>query len=180
MLVLAMLMMSVAMGMAQPPGGGYPGGRPGGYPGGPPPTGDRSRWGQDQQQQQQNPQVRQKKSVREGATFKVVGLLRDSLAGTALAYANVAVLDAADSMLIKGTSANANGYFEIDGVPQGDCILRVWFFNYNPLHLPPPSRPAPRRTPSRTLRAWRWMWKETSPCEASPAWRSGLTTSPPN
>lgn len=136
MLVLAMLMMSVAMGMAQPPGGGYPGGRPGGYPGGPPPMGDRSRWGQDQQQQQQNPQVRQKKSVREGATFKVVGLLRDSLAGTALAYANVAVLDAADSMLIKGTSANANGYFEIDGVPQGDCILRVWFFNYNPLHLP--------------------------------------------
>ena len=135
LLVLAMVLMSVVMGMAQPPGGGNPGGRPGGFPGGPPPMGDRNRWGQDQQQQQQNPQVRQKKNVREGATFKVVGLLRDSLAGTPLAYANVAVLDT-NSMLIKGSSANANGYFEIDGVPQGDCILRVWFFNYTPLHIP--------------------------------------------
>jgi len=127
------LLMAVTTVMAQPPGGGYPGGRPGGPPGRPP-MGDRGGWGQNPQQQ--NPEVRQKKTVRAGATFKVVGLLRDSIAGTPLAYANVAVLDAADSMLIKGTSANANGYFEIDGVPQGDCILRVWFFNYNPLHVP--------------------------------------------
>ena len=84
----------------------------------------------------QQPQVKQKKKVREGSTFKVVGLLRDSIAGTPLAYANVAVLDAADSMLIKGTSANSNGYFEIEGIPLGDCILRVWSFNYTPRHIP--------------------------------------------
>ena len=127
------MLLSVFCVMAQPPGGGYPGGRPpGGYPGRPPMGGDRGGWNQ----QQQNPTVKPKKKVREGATFKVVGLLRDSIAGTPLAYANVAVLDAEDSMLIKGTSANSNGYFEIEGIPQGECILRVWTFNYTPRHIP--------------------------------------------
>ena len=127
------MLLSVFCVMAQPPGGGYPGGRPpGGYPGRPPMGGDRGGWNQ----QQQNPTVKPKKKVREGATFKVVGLLRDSVAGTPLEYANVAVLDAEDSMLIKGTSANSNGYFEIEGIPQGECILRVWTFNYTPRHIP--------------------------------------------
>ncbi len=136
MFLLTMVMLlSVFCVMAQPPGGGYPGGRPpGGYPGRPPMGGDRGGW--NQQQPQQSPTVKPKKKVREGATFKVVGLLRDSVAGTPLAYANVAVLDAEDSMLIKGTSANSNGYFEIEGIPQGECILRVWTFNYTPRHIP--------------------------------------------
>ena len=121
-------------GIAQPPPGGFPGGGrpPGGFPGRPP--GDRGDW--NPQSSQQMPQVKQKKRVREGSTFKVVGLLRDSIAGTPLAYANVAVLDAEDSMLIKGTSANSNGYFELDGIPQGACILRIWTFNYTPKHVP--------------------------------------------
>ena len=135
MFLLTMVMLlSAFCVMAQPPGGGYPGGRPpGGYPGRPPMGGDRGGW--NQQQQQQNPTVKPKK-VRSGSTFKVVGLLRDSIAGTPLAYANVAVLDAEDSTLIKGTSANANGYFEIEGIPQGECILRIWTFNYTPRHIP--------------------------------------------
>ena len=136
MLTLVMLM-SAFLVMAQPPGGGYPGGRPpgGGYPGGRPPMGgDRGGW--NQQMPQQNAPVKQKKKVREGATFKVVGMLKDSVSGGPLAYANVAVLDPEDSMLIKGTSANNNGYFEIDGIPQGPCLLRVWFFNYKPRLIP--------------------------------------------
>ena len=129
------VILSAVCVMAQPPGGRPPGGGPppGGFPGRPPMGGDR---GWNQQMPQQNPQVKPKKKVREGATFKVVGLLRDSIAGTPLAYANVAVLDAEDSMLIKGTSANANGYFEIEGIPQGECILRIWTFNYTPKHVP--------------------------------------------
>ena len=79
--------------------------------------------------QMQQPQIKQKKKVREGSTFTVVGLLRDTVSGAPLSYANVAVLDAEDSVLIKGVSANANGYFEIPGVPQGGCILRIWMFN---------------------------------------------------
>ena len=135
--MLAAVMLLAVCGIAQPPPGGYPGGgRPpgGGYPGRPPMGGDRGGW--NSQQTQQSPQVKQKKKVREGSTFKVVGLLRDSIAGTPLAYANVAVLDAEDSMLIKGTSANSNGYFEIEGIPLGECILRVWSFNYTPRHIP--------------------------------------------
>lgn len=131
--LMAMLLLSAVCVLAQPPGGGFPGGRPpGGFPGGRPP-GDRGGW---DPQQQQPTQMKQKKRVREGSTFKVAGLLRDSIAATPLAYANVAVLDAGDSSLIKGTSANGNGYFEIDGIPQGKCILRVWCFNYTPRHIP--------------------------------------------
>ena len=133
---VALFLLSAFCVMAQPPGGGHPGGRPpGGYPGRPPMGGDRGGWNQGQYQGQQNAPMKQKK-VREGSTFKVAGLLRDSIAGTPLAYANVAVLDASDSSMIKGTSANANGYFEIDGIPQGPCLLRVWAFNYNPRHFP--------------------------------------------
>ena len=135
LMVAVVMLLSAVCVMAQHPGGGYPGGRPGGgYPGRPPMGGDRG-WNQGQMPQQ-TPQVKPKKKVREGSTFKVVGLLRDSVAATPLAYANVAVLDAEDSSLIKGTSANANGYFEIEGVPQGKCLLRVWAFNYTPRHIP--------------------------------------------
>ncbi len=130
--ITTVVLMLAVCGIAQPPPGGFPGGRPpgGGPPGRPPMGGD---WNQGQTQQ---PQVKQKKRVREGSTFKVVGLLRDTVSGAPLAYANVAVLDATDSMLIKGTSANANGYFEIDGVSQGECLLRVWMFNYDPRLIP--------------------------------------------
>ena len=127
---MAMIMLTVQYGMAQPPGGGFPGGRP---PGGGPPQGGRPGWGQEQMNQ--NPQVKPKK-VRSGSTFKVVGLLRDSIASTPLAYANVAVLDAEDSSLIKGALANQNGYFEVEGVPQGKCLLRVFLFNYNMRYIP--------------------------------------------
>ncbi len=84
MFLLTMVMLlSAFCVMAQPPGGGYPGGRPpGGYPGRPPMGVDRGGW--NQQQQQQSPTVKPKK-VRSGSTFKVVGLLRDSIAGTPLA-----------------------------------------------------------------------------------------------
>ena len=137
MCMLVAVMLLAICGIAQPPPGGFPGGgRPtgGGYPCLPPMGGERCGW--NQQMPQQPPQVKQKKKVREGSTFKVVGLLRDSIAGTPLAYANVAILDAEDSMLIKGTSANSNGYFEVDGIPQGPCILRIWTFNYTPKHVP--------------------------------------------
>ena len=130
---MLLVMLFAISAIAQPPPGGFPGGGrpPGGFPGRPP--GDRGDWNQGQVQQ---PQVKQKKRVREGSTFKVVGLLRDTVSGAPLSYANVAVLDAADSMLIKGVSANNNGYFEIDGVPQGNCLLRVWMFNYSPRYIP--------------------------------------------
>lgn len=138
-LLLSIILFTAICGIAQPPGGGRPGGGypgggyPGGRPGGGYPGSDRGGWGQNPNQQ--TPTVKPKK-VREGSTFKVVGLLRDSIAATPLAYANVAVLDASDSSMIKGGSANANGYFELDGVPQGECLLRVWAFNYNPRYFP--------------------------------------------
>ncbi len=122
---------------AQP---GGPGGRP---PGGslghgnstrrrPPMTGD---WNQMQGNQQAQ-QVKQKKKVKEGDTFKVVGELRDSASGEFLAFVNVAVLDSADSSFIKGAATNLDGLFEINGVPAGSYLLRITAIGYRNRMVP--------------------------------------------
>jgi len=111
--------------MAQPPGGRNPGGRP---PGGRPPYGGDRQWGQTQQGNM--PTVKQKKKVREGDTFQVVGVLRDAKTGEYMPYVNVAVLDSIDSEFVKGSISNMDGVFEIDDVPQGSFVLRVSAIGY--------------------------------------------------
>ena len=129
------IILSASFCDAQP--GGFPGGRPPGgghYPGGRP-----QRPGQDWNQQQNDPnasQVKQKKKVKEGDTFKVVGSLRDSVSGEFLSYVNVAVLDSADSSFVKGAPTNLDGLFEIQGVPAGSYLLRVTAIGYQRLFVP--------------------------------------------
>ncbi|MBR6899538.1 MAG: TonB-dependent receptor, partial [Bacteroidales bacterium] len=133
---VAIVILSASYCEAQPggpggrPGGGYPGGRPGGRP----PMGNRdwNQMGNDQNAQQ----VKQKKKVKEGDTFKVVGSLRDSVSGEFLSYVNVAVLDSADSAFIKGAPTNLDGLFEIQGIPAGAYILRVTAIGYQKLFVP--------------------------------------------
>ena len=95
--VLAALLMSTLFSFAQfPGGGGPPGGRP---PGGRPPQGRFP--GGDRQWDQQNvnkPVVKQKKRVREGDTFTVVGMLLDIKTNEPLPFVNLAVLDSIDSI----------------------------------------------------------------------------------
>ena len=112
------------------PGGGFPGGRPPmGRPGQRPPDGG---WG-NRQNDQKAESIKQKK-VREGSTFKVVGSLRDSVSKEFLAYVNVAVLDTADSTMVKGGTTNLDGYFELSGIPAGGYMLRVSGFGYKTLY----------------------------------------------
>ena len=113
-----------------PPTGGFPGGRP--PAGRRPPMGD---WNQMQGNQQAQ-QVKQKKKVKEGDTFKVVGELRDSVSGEFLAFVNVAVLDSADSSFVKGSATNLDGLFEISGVPAGSYLLRITAIGYRNLMVP--------------------------------------------
>ncbi len=127
----AMILTMCSYAEAQP---GGPGGRPPssgsghGRPTGrrPPMTGD---WNQMQGSQQAQ-QVKQKKKVKEGDTFKVVGELRDSVSGEFLAFVNVAVLDSADSSFVKGAATNLDGLFEISGIPAGSYLLRVTAIGY--------------------------------------------------
>ena len=108
-----------------PPGGRRPGGRP--------PMGDRNReWNQNSG----NTPIRQKKRVREGDTFTVVGLLRDADNGEYLPYVNVAVLDSIDSAFVKGGISNMDGRFEINDVPQGAFLLRISAIGYENFVLP--------------------------------------------
>ena len=106
---------------------------PGGRPPGRPPMGDRNReWNQNMG----NMPVKPKKKVREGDTFKVVGVLRDASNGELLPYVNVAVLDSIDSSFVKGGVSNMDGYFEVTDVPQGAFLLRVSAIGYENFVLP--------------------------------------------
>ena len=82
------------------------------------------------------PTVRQKKRVREGDTFMVVGYLRDSITGEPLPYVNVAVLDSVDNEFVKGTATNINGRFELNNIPQGGMVLRVSAIGYGNRAIP--------------------------------------------
>ena len=81
------------------------------------------------------PTVKQKKKVREGDTFTVVGVLRDAKTNELLSYVNVAVLDSVDNEFVKGGISHMEGAFEINDVPQGAFVLRVSAIGYeNYLH----------------------------------------------
>ena len=114
-----------------PSGGGFPGGRP---PGGRPPMGNRD-WNQMGNDKNAS-QVKQKKKVKEGDTFKVVGSLRDSVSGEFLPFVNVAVLDSVDSSFVKGGSTNFDGLFEVNEVPAGAYLLRVSAIGYQNILVP--------------------------------------------
>ena len=81
--ILMMIFMATPLVEAQPGG-------PGGFPGGRPPSGERPKGrtpmpGQDWNNQSDNKkasEVKKKKKVKEGDTFKVVGSLRDSVSAT--------------------------------------------------------------------------------------------------
>ena len=131
---LGLLFLLIVSGIyceAQPPGGGRPpGGRP---PGGRPPFGGDRQW---EQTNSNTTPVRQKKKVREGDTFMVVGSLRDSITNEPLPYVNVAVLDSVDNEFVKGTATNIQGYFELKDIPQGPMVLRISAIGYGNRAIP--------------------------------------------
>ncbi len=139
-LQVAILLLSLVTvyDMVAQPGGGFPGGRPhgGGFPGGRPPGGRPGQNGPNMRPDDAKAQNVRQKKVREGSTFKVVGSLRDNDTKEFLAYANVAVLDSADSSMVKGGLTNLDGYFEITGVPAGSYLLRVSYVGYKTLYQP--------------------------------------------
>ena len=126
------LVLSTILCMAQPPGGRPPGGGGGDRPPGRPPMGGDRQWGQNEGNM---PTVKQKKKVRVGDTFTVVGVLRDAKTGETMPYVNLAVLDSIDNEFVKGGISNVDGVFEINEVPQGAFVLRVSAIGYeNYLH----------------------------------------------
>ena len=134
---LALLLLAVlAAPLCEAQPGGFPGGRPprGERPSGRPPMPGRD-WN-NQGNDKNADQVKKKKKVKEGDTFKVVGSLRDSISGEFLAFVNVAVLDSADSSFVKGGATNFDGLFEIAGVPQGSFLLRISAIGYQNRLIP--------------------------------------------
>lgn len=134
LVLLLLAVLAAPLCEAQP--GGFPGGRPprGERPSGRPPMPGRD-WN-NQGNDKNADQVKKKKKVKEGDTFKVVGSLRDSISGEFLAFVNVAVLDSADSSFVKGGATNFDGLFEIAGVPQGSFLLRISAIGYQNRLIP--------------------------------------------
>lgn len=136
-ILLLMAMLATPLCEAQPGG-------PGGFPGGRPPSGQRPKGrppmpGQDwnnQADSKKASEVKQKKKVKEGDTFKVVGSLRDSVSGEFLSFVNVAVLDSADSSFVKGAATDFDGLFELKDIPQGAYLLRISAIGYQNKMIP--------------------------------------------
>lgn len=116
-----------------PPGGGHPGGFPGGRPPGRP-DGPHDRRMERMDQQTQS--VKQKKKVKEGDSFRVVGTIKDSVSKEALVYCNVAILEKADSSLVKGGSTDFDGQFEIKEIPAGEYLMRISYMGYRKIFKP--------------------------------------------
>src|SRR5690606_25022219 len=62
----------------------------------------------------------------------VVGEI-DEESGEAVAFANVALLNAADSSLVTGTVSDSVGLFTLGHPPQGDYLVKISFLGYQTL-----------------------------------------------
>src|SRR5574344_121044 len=123
------------LAVAQPGGhpGGFPGGRP---PMGPPPNGRPGDRPGNRGDDSGNQTVRQKKITTAGSTFKVVGMLRDSVSNEVLSFVNVAALNAADSSFVRGAASDLNGSFSVTELPAGKYLLRISFVGYQNRYVP--------------------------------------------
>ena len=141
--LLALFLMGDAFVLYAQPGGG-PGGRPmgpppGGFNGRRPSASERERFRRQMEAEraaEKAQEVKQKKNVKEGDVFKVIGVLQDSVSGEPVAFVNLAILDAEDSSMVKGSITDINGAFELKGVPQGEYLLRISAIGYKNLMMP--------------------------------------------
>ncbi len=63
--------------------------------------------------------------------FRVNGSVKDNK-GTSIAYANVVVASLGISKTIYGTSTDDKGYFIIEGLKEGDYVLKIMFLGFKP------------------------------------------------
>ena len=141
LLFALMVIGAPVFGFAQPggPGGRPMGPPPGGFNGRRPSASDMERMRRRMESEraaEKAQEVKQKRNVKEGDVFKVVGVLQDSATGEPVAFVNLAILDTADSALVKGSITDINGAFEIKGVPQGEYLLRVSAIGYKNFLIP--------------------------------------------
>ena len=67
----------------------------------------------------------------------VSGVVQDELQGTPIAHAGVMLLHATDSLLIKGAITEQDGSFEIEGIPNGNYLLKIALIGYEEWFSPP-------------------------------------------
>jgi hypothetical protein len=65
-----------------------------------------------------------------GQNGSVSGYVKDAQ-NSPVSYANVMVLNAQDSTIVKGTSTDDNGFYKINAIPHSNYILKVSFIGYD-------------------------------------------------
>ncbi len=65
----------------------------------------------------------------------ITGKITDTRTQEPIAYASVALVDAADSAIITGTISDEQGRFLMADIPYGKYSLRVSFMGYSPVHV---------------------------------------------
>ena len=132
-IVLCAAMVAVCGGMFGQPGGPPPGG---GFPGRPPMGGPPQ--GRDMPKNMQNRQQQPEKQRKVNLTgsYKVYGVVKDSIHQAPMAYVNVALLNRKDSSMVKAATTADNGKFTLSGLPSGEFLLRVTYVGYKPHYSP--------------------------------------------
>lgn len=124
--LLAVILLTNVMVIAQPGGGPPPGRSPRGFK---PPAGAKPPFDMNDPNQQQ-------KKKTDVATFTVSGVLEKDGSTEKLMYANVGVLNKLDSTFVRGASTDEKGKFVITGVPSGEYFLRISSLGFqNTFHI---------------------------------------------
>lgn len=68
-------------------------------------------------------------------TYQITGTVRDT-EGMALPFGNIMLLQPADSLQVKGSSADENGAFLLTGISPGQYYLQAQYFGYQSMMVP--------------------------------------------
>ncbi|MDR1180489.1 MAG: TonB-dependent receptor, partial [Bacteroidales bacterium] len=64
-------------------------------------------------------------------SYTISGVVKDMQSGTPLFYANVGLLNAADSVSVQGVSTDEHGRFKLSNIKQGDYIFQASYIGYD-------------------------------------------------
>ncbi len=65
------------------------------------------------------------------STGVITGKVKENSSNAPLEYANVAIYNSSDSTLVMGAVASVDGSFKMEGIPNGDYYLAIYFIGYN-------------------------------------------------
>ncbi|HUS03128.1 MAG TPA: TonB-dependent receptor [Chitinophagaceae bacterium] len=76
---------------------------------------------------------------------EISGTVTDGVSNSPIEFANVQLLKAADSSIIKATASDKKGKFTLDNIAEGNYVLLCTFISYNKVKLPITIKPGEKK-----------------------------------